>query len=156
MRFLADGMLGRLARYLRFLGEDVVYAPDRGDEVLREEARREERCLLTRDRILAARTPGAIYVASPELGAQLRGLWERLPGLSREVRFVRCSACNGPLEAGRPLAGETWPEMVPVRFRADPEPLYRCRACGHWYWEGSHTARIRRTVASFESGDRTP
>jgi uncharacterized protein with PIN domain len=36
LRLLADGMLGRLARWLRALGYDTVYAPDTDDtELLR-------------------------------------------------------------------------------------------------------------------------
>ena len=46
MKFIADAMLGKLARYLRFLGQDTVYFGRGEDSELVEVARTEERCLL--------------------------------------------------------------------------------------------------------------
>ncbi len=53
-RFLADAMLGRLARWLRVLGLDTAYDPAVPDSLLVSWARAEERILLTRDRALLA------------------------------------------------------------------------------------------------------
>jgi uncharacterized protein with PIN domain len=145
-RWLVDGMLGRIARYLRFLGYDTVYAPDRPDPELASRARSEGRRLLTRDRLLAAQTPGALLLRADSLRAQLRELALLYPPLTREVRFVRCSACNGLLEPesteppGHPASSSASDRPPPQR------PRFVCRECGHLYWEGSHTDRIRRTV----------
>ncbi|MGC8936370.1 MAG: DUF5615 family PIN-like protein, partial [Candidatus Methanomethylicaceae archaeon] len=49
MRFVADAMLGRLARWLRLLGYDTAYDQTLDDEKLIEIAKRENRILLTRD-----------------------------------------------------------------------------------------------------------
>ena len=49
MTFVADCMLGRLAKWLRILGFDVLYFPKAEDPALVEIARREGRVLLTRD-----------------------------------------------------------------------------------------------------------
>ena len=52
-RFLADAMLGRLARWLRVVGVDTLQLPsDAPDVALVARARDDERVLLTRDRHL--------------------------------------------------------------------------------------------------------
>ena len=42
MQFIADAMLGRLARWLRFLGFDVLYFPDISDSELVRIAREQD------------------------------------------------------------------------------------------------------------------
>ncbi len=53
MKFLADNMLGSLARWLRFLGFDTAYPDVLTDKDLKELARQENRVLLTRDKELS-------------------------------------------------------------------------------------------------------
>ena len=53
LRLLADGMLGRLARWLRLLGYDTAYENDADDLYLARRARAEDRILLTRDRAVS-------------------------------------------------------------------------------------------------------
>ncbi|MDI7277663.1 MAG: Mut7-C RNAse domain-containing protein, partial [Anaerolineae bacterium] len=47
--FVADAMLGRLARWLRILGYDTLYDPRWHDDELVRLARAQGRILLTRD-----------------------------------------------------------------------------------------------------------
>jgi len=49
VKFLADGMLGKLTRWLRMLGQDVKYSVQLGDDELLAMAKKEHRVLLTRD-----------------------------------------------------------------------------------------------------------
>ena len=55
LRLLADGMLGRLAKWLRLLGYDTAYDNHADDAELARRARAEGRVLLTRDRELSRR-----------------------------------------------------------------------------------------------------
>src|SRR5262249_10770147 len=65
-RFVADAMLGRVARWLRVLGFDVVYDPTLHDAALVQLAEADDRILLTRDRQLLRdrRPPRAIEITS--------------------------------------------------------------------------------------------
>jgi uncharacterized protein with PIN domain len=58
VKFLADGMLGKLSRWLRMLGQDVIYSVEFDDSELLELAKREDRVLLTKDLELYKRTIG--------------------------------------------------------------------------------------------------
>jgi len=49
LKFLTDGMLGKLTRWLRMLGLDVEYTGSMDDKELIQEAKKENRILLTRD-----------------------------------------------------------------------------------------------------------
>ncbi len=49
MKFLADAMLGKLTRWLRILGQDVVYSVEFNDSELLDLAKKEKRVLLTKD-----------------------------------------------------------------------------------------------------------
>ncbi|EQD47798.1 protein containing DUF82 [mine drainage metagenome] len=145
-RFTCDEMLGRLARYLRFLGYDVEYAQGLRDDELVRRSREGDRLLLTRDRILAQRTRRAVLLRSLEVEGQLKELQRGVPELNRGVRFVRCSLCNGLLhEADRSTPKP--PKGVPEDRWAAPDPVFVCRSCGQTYWEGDHTREIRRTFA---------
>ncbi len=148
-RWLADEMVGRLARYLRFVGCDTEYVRGLSDDEILDRARAEERMILTRDRRLAARAERALLLESPNLADQWRAVRAAFPELPTEVRFERCTECNGRLEAvaAPPPEGQT--EGVPWDRVARGLPLFRCASCEHYYWEGSHTADIRARLASW-------
>ncbi len=145
-RWLADEMLGRLARYLRFVGADTAWVRDLDDREIARWAAAEKRFLLTRDRGLARRVESSLLLLSPYVEEQWKTLRRRFPDLPTEVRFVRCSLCNGTLAAYAPPADRPLPAGVPRERVAAGLPLYKCAACGHVYWEGSHTADIRERL----------
>lgn len=151
--WLADAMLGKLARYLRFLGHDTAYARDAPDAVVEDRARREHRTLLTRDRALAARVPGSLLLRTPDLPGQLREVATAFPSLSFVVTLDRCPECNvllGPWSAsddGAPVR-----EQLPAGLDRANVAVVQCPECRRRYWEGSHAARIRSIVATALQG----
>jgi uncharacterized protein len=151
-RWLADEMVGRLARYLRFLGYDTAYVQGVDDRAIAERTQQEGRILVTRDRALAARVPDAILVASPEIAEQLKTVQRAFPALRTQVRFERCTRCNGQLQPANPTDLNC--ADVPDSIRNSGVPIYRCRECGHLYWEGSHTAEIRRRMTEWFGSTR--
>ncbi len=145
-------MVGRLARYLRFVGCDTEYARDTDDPAILRRLRAEDRILLTRDRALARAAPRAVLLTSLHLADQFRAVRDAVPGVGRELRFERCTECNGTLAEYRPAPGDARPDGVPWDRVDAGLRLFRCGRCGHLYWEGSHTARIRGQLAEWEAG----
>ena len=55
IRFIADEMLGKLAKWLRAIGYDTVYYAGGGDSMLVRQALDEDRLILTKDTRLVER-----------------------------------------------------------------------------------------------------
>lgn len=152
MRFLCDGMLGRLARDLRLLGFDAAWS-DAEDAALLRRAREEDRGLLSRDRdlVAAAQARGvrAARVGSNDPGRQVVEVVAAL-GLrpSPSAFLSRCSLCNEPLLEG--------PGREPVAYEAEP-PFRHCPRCGRTYWRGTHVEEMRRRFeALWDAGASGP
>lgn len=146
-RFVLDGHLGRLARYLRMLGFDSRYDRAAADDELARLSADEGRILLTRDRGLLKRSIVRLgyLVRDDDPRRQLLEVVGRY-GLAVTARpFSRCVRCNGNIEpvdrsdVAERLAGE------PRTLRYF-EKFGRCAGCGSIYWPGSHFDRMSRLV----------
>jgi len=145
MKFLCDHMLGTLAKWLRFLGYDTAYPGPLEDGALKALAAEEERVLLTRDKELSGRAPGAVYVASDDLDAQFAQV-VRAFGLTAKEAMSRCSVCNAQIEA---IPKEEARGHVPPGVYDRHREFWRCRQCGRTYWPGSHFDRV---IAKLKDG----
>lgn len=130
-------MLGRLARWLRFLGYDTLYPEVLDDDELLALAGCEARLLLTRDKRLCERANG-VYVNSTNIKEQLRQVVREL-NLDCEKRMSRCSVCNTLIVE---VAKEAAREHVPSAVYQRQATFWRCPTCGRFYWAGSHYDRI--------------
>jgi hypothetical protein len=145
IRFAADKMLGRLARMLRLLGYDTLYANEMTGAQLLAIGRSGERVVLTRGET-AQRFPRLDKVLSlkseypPE---QLREVVERFGLDTRAGLWTRCTLCNAPIERVEKAAVEA---LVEARIFRLYEEFYRCTGCSHVYWRGSHVDRILRNL----------
>lgn len=145
MRFLADCMLGRLARWLRFLGYDTLYVRKGEDPPLLELAFKEGRILLTRDtHLIKRRLPVPyLFIRSDHLSEQLKQVIEELHLEVGEEVGTRCMGCNVPLEeVERSEVQGLVPDFV---FRTHQE-FYRCPACLKIFWPGSHLKRMEEVL----------
>lgn len=152
-RFVVDGHLGRLARYLRMLGFDTLYDPRAADDALAQTAANELRILLTRDRGLLKRSIVAHghLVGDDEPRRQLADVVERFRLREQVAAFSRCIRCNGRIEPVdraavlEILAGEP-------RTLASFDAFGRCAECGAVYWQGSHFERMSELVRGVLGG----
>jgi uncharacterized protein with PIN domain len=154
-RFLVDAMLGRLARWLRYLGYDTVYDAENPDDVLARRALAEGRVLLTRDRGLLERwrPPDAVLVQGDRPAHQLRQVVRELGLGWREPRGARCTLCNEPLKPDE--ADEAAGRVPPYVHRRHAGSFTRCPKCGRFYWPGTHAERMERLLADL-LGDLSP
>jgi uncharacterized protein with PIN domain/DNA-directed RNA polymerase subunit RPC12/RpoP len=145
-RFIADAMLGRLARWLRIMGFDTAYQEHITDAELVRRSLLERRTVLTRDRSLPEEwRVASIYVLASETGVdQLREVTRAFDLASKVALFTRCSVCNAQLE---PASADSVRDDVPERVFTAHAVFQRCPGCSRVYWRGTHADRMERIVA---------
>lgn len=148
-RLLADGMLGRLAKWLRLLGYDTAFERDAEDLALAHRARSEGRVLLTRDRELGTRRNlRSLLIESESLEEQVRQVQEAL-GPPPDPALSRCAICNLPLE---PTTRDDVADRIPPYVLRTQNEFRECPGCGRVYWPGTHLRRMREQLAHFNQG----
>lgn len=153
-RFVADAMLGKLAKWLRVMGMDVVYDPDSTDAQLLRCAEREGRILLTRDRRLIRRRGPArrLYIESDYYHEQVRQVVQAIKWEGTIQVFTRCIRCNAPLHT---IAKQAVAERIPPYVYATQTALKHCAVCDRLYWGGTHRANMLRQLQAM-LGDLLP
>lgn len=137
-RFLADVMLGSLARWLRILGFDTAYERRIEDRDIIRRHLAERRRVLTRDADLVKRRVmgGAFLLESDDLGEQLREVLRRSGQTARRNRlFTRCLECNERLQK---ITKEEAAGAVPAYVLRTQPAFCRCPGCFKIYWAGTH------------------
>ncbi len=145
VRFVADGHLGRLVRYLRLLGFDTRSDPGWDDPELVRISTGEHRILLTRDVGLlkhGAVTHGS-FVRATDPKDQMIEIVRRFHLAGRVDPFTRCVACNGTLE---PVAKEEIADRLPPGTRRHVDEFVICTSCDKVYWRGAHHGELTRIV----------
>ncbi|PWB81174.1 MAG: hypothetical protein C3F08_02645 [Candidatus Methylomirabilota bacterium] len=142
MRFVADAMLGRLAKWLRLVGYDTLYW--RGDDArLVRLVLTENRVLLTRDTRITPRLPPQLIllITSDHYDEQLHQVIAHF-GLPPRIGCL-CLRCNLPLE---PVEKAGLRDEIPPFVWRTQERFARCPECLRIYWEGTHYARMKDTI----------
>ena len=150
IRFMADAMLGRLARWLRILGYDTAYEKVITDEALVERAVAENRWLLTRDRRLALRKlirGRHTLIVSDDVDDQLHQLHRDIKidlDLTHQ-RAYRCADCNVVLTS-IPHADAV--PLVPPFVAQQYEEFLQCPRCRRLFWPGTHWQDLTRRLTA--------
>jgi uncharacterized protein with PIN domain len=146
MKFLLDGMLGSLCRWLRIIGYDSIYRKDVTDDDLMEEASKTNRILLTRDKELAMRAKKrgvlSFYLEALTNENKLRFLAKKL-NLVIRASNSRCPICNK-------LLNKTEKSKIKGKVHENTyknfDEFWICCDCDNVYWKGSHWDNISRTL----------
>jgi len=148
VKFLADSMVGKLARWLRMLGQDVAYNVNLNDNELLDLAKKENRVLLSKDLQLYqranARDIEAFFVEGKSESERLAEVAKRY-GLELviDMEKSRCPLCNTRLTATpkEQLSGELQKNTFTYY-----EKFWKCPKCGQIYWQGAHWRQISSTL----------
>ena len=140
IRFAADRMLGRLAKWLRVLGCDVIYGRHLSGHGLIRAARAEGRLILTRDRSLGRKQPPPLlFIDSNDYVEQLRQVLNACGITPGAGLFTRCLVCNSQLQ---PRAKESVENLVPPHVFATQERFSWCGGCQKLYWPATHQRKM--------------
>ncbi|MBS7654954.1 Mut7-C RNAse domain-containing protein [Candidatus Bathyarchaeota archaeon] len=149
MKFLVDGMLGKLAKWLRLMGYDVKYSifPDK---TLITEAIKENRILLTSDI--------ALYREATAKGVETylvkgKNEVERIAEIAKKFNLkievnaesARCPLCGSTLTKIDKMLIK---EMIPTQTFKFYSEFFICsnQNCRKIYWQGSHWKKINEVL----------
>jgi len=151
VRFLCDGGLGGLARWLRAAGYEADWQPYIADDELLRQARTISATVLTTDCMLMERRllrDGIIpsFWLPPTLS-----IAEQLALVFREfnltLRGPRCMSCGGELHPGDK---EALRERIPPRTYRWRDDYFVCARCDKLFWHGTHWRRIVGALAALQ------
>jgi uncharacterized protein len=145
--FIADAMLGKIAKKLRILGFDTIYIlPSTNDREILDLLINTKRILLTSDKELFYRSKqykyNSIFINKNTEIENLITIFSNL-----EIKFIdprltynRCSICNYKLEIIEDA--DLIKNQVYKTVFKNNNKFYRCKRCNKLYWHGSHVKNI--------------
>ncbi|HUI27273.1 MAG TPA: Mut7-C RNAse domain-containing protein [Candidatus Kryptonia bacterium] len=142
LKFAADRMLGRLAKWLRLVGVDTLYGSQWSGPALVRVARTERRIVLTRDHRLrrVAESAPVLFIDSDHFREQLQQVLAAYAIDPFAQLLTRCARCNAPLQ---PLARTAAASRVPEYVFATQRDFVACPRCHRTYWPATHAERVR-------------
>jgi uncharacterized protein with PIN domain len=145
MKFVVDGMLGKLAKWLKILGFDVLFFSNADDDTLLNLARREGRTLLSRDLGLIARAKGvkSLAIESENWEEQVRQVLDHFNLRSQVRPYTRCLECNTLLKI---LPKRMAVNLVTPFVYEQGSSFAICASCGRVYWQGTHFEAMRAEI----------
>jgi len=150
LRFAADIMLGRLAKWLRIIGEDVIYGRHLTGYGLIRAARLENRLILTRDRSLKNKQPPpSLYLQSDHYREQLKQVLHDCGLIVGKRLFTRCIRCNTVLQVRTKASVE---KLVPSYVFSTQENFFWCAACRRIYWPATHHQNMLEELEKLQVG----
>jgi len=137
MRFVADIMLGKLARWLRIVGYDTVHDPSAPIRVLVALSDRTGAVFLTRRKSMPdGIVPAALFnVDSEVFDEQFRRVVDHFRLDVTTNLFTRCLKCN--VQVVR-IGKDVVRGKVPPRSFDGFDEFFECPACHSVFWGGVH------------------
>ncbi|HEY0579670.1 MAG TPA: Mut7-C RNAse domain-containing protein [Candidatus Nitrosocosmicus sp.] len=151
LKFIADGMLGKIAKKLRIFGFDTEYLANTDDNSLIKMSINNKRTILTKDRQLYARS---LKMNVPCVLFNLENELENLVIIMRKFninyifpvtnKYTRCTLCNGTLE--EVIKSSLIEYSVPKKVFDNTEIFFKCLICKKIYWNGTHIQELNKLI----------
>jgi len=149
MKFICDEMLGTLAKWLRIMGYDTEYAKGMKDDEIIMKAAKEERIVLTRDKMLSKKAKNSLYINERTLDEQIERVVKKFNlKLDEEKLLSRCTICNLEVEE---IEKSMVRGKVPEHVWKSHEKFWICPRCGRIYWMGSHWDNMKKRIERINS-----
>ncbi|MDP2208174.1 MAG: Mut7-C RNAse domain-containing protein [Bacteroidota bacterium] len=147
MKFVADTMLEKLARWLRLIGNDVVYDSYKPLKELVDISNSEERVFLTRRKSFPESiTPVTLYdICSENFDVQMKRVIAQFSLDINAKLFTRCVECN--VEVEKVIDKETVKDRVPQRSWEGFTEFYECPKCKKVFWKGAHIINTMKKLS---------
>jgi len=146
MKFIADAMLGRLAKWMRVIGCDVAYYRKIDDAELVDLAIKDGRLILTRDNLLIKRRKAKgnfLLVGGNSYKEQLKQVAQHFSIDPYKYLLTRCIECNISLTE---TDKEKVKEFIPEYVYKNESSFRRCPGCKKIYWPATHKNEIIKTL----------
>jgi len=148
-------MLGNVAKKLLLLGYDTEYKSDIDDLKLLEQAKNQQRIIVSKDHDLIARAKKqdieSVYVTKEN---EIEQFLEILKNFSLELDEItgdtaRCTKCNSPTSQ---IDKSDVSEKLPERVLEFNEKFWKCDNCSQIYWEGTHIKKLQEFLQKIKVG----
>ncbi|MGQ9801416.1 MAG: DUF5615 family PIN-like protein [Candidatus Saccharicenans sp.] len=153
MKFVADCMIGKLARWLRLLGFDVVYHTKIEDDKLIDLAQKEHRIILTRDhelfekaRRIKSLQKKTLLIESERWEEQVEQVLDHFHLRKKIDPNSRCLECNARLKI---LPKARARNLVPPFVYEQSDSFALCPDCSRIFWKGTHFRDMEKKLARF-------
>ncbi len=153
MKFIADCMVGKLARWLRLLGFDVAYYSRIDDDEIIGLAWKERRIILTRDHELIDKArrkkslqKKTLLIESERWEEQVEQVLDHFQLRKKIDPNSRCLVCNAKLKI---LPKTRARNLVPPFVYEKADSFALCPSCGRVFWKGTHFRDMERKLARF-------
>jgi uncharacterized protein with PIN domain len=144
-KFIADLMLGRLAKWLRIWGYDTEYYRDKDRKGIIIKSLQEKRIILTRDnRLSKKKAYNLILIRSNFFVEQLKQLKNELNiEFDKNNLFTRCTICNIVVNK---VNKKDVLNKVPIYIYDIHNEFSQCPICKRIYWPGTHIELLRDKI----------
>ena len=156
--FLVDAMLGNISKKLQLLGYDSEYHSDIDDLELIEQAKKQQRIIISKDHDLIARAKKqGIMSVLVTAGNEIEQFLEILEHVPLELNAIsgdtaRCTKCNSPTSE---IPKSKVIDIVPEKVLENTDKFWKCDNCDQIYWDGTHIKKLQEFLDNVKLGSRT-
>lgn len=158
--FIADAMLGKIARKLRIFGFDTIYDPNLDDMDILNSSKYCGRIVLTNDMALFRRCMkkkiDTIHLDNRTELENLVTIFRSLDieSISSQNLPHLCTCCNGTLDTI--IDKNSIKNQIPDRLLRSKYAFYKCSVCNKIYWIGSHMEHVASLIREINAKLTSP